>query len=74
MHASNDSREAFDAIDWTALDIAAVYAFYQSINRPTSERALLVAPVDPAKRDEWRRRCVADLAAMQKRACPSCAA
>lgn len=65
---------AFDAIDWTALNLSEVYAFYESINRPVPERALLAAPVDPAERDNWRRRCVADLAAMQNRACPTCAA
>jgi hypothetical protein len=73
--SENENTEAkFEAIDWTTLDIDAVYAFYNAIGRPVQERALLVCPVAKHLREDWRRRCVVDLAAMQKRACPSCAA
>ncbi|MCL8489485.1 hypothetical protein [Bradyrhizobium denitrificans] len=64
----------FAAINWETLDVSAVCAFYDQIGRPPGERALLVAPVDPALRDAWRRRCIADLSAMQARGCPTCGA
>jgi hypothetical protein len=64
----------YEEIDWDFLDINAVYAFYNSINRPVEQRVLLCAPINPALHHEWRRQCVADYKAMQGRACPGCAA
>lgn len=62
----------FDNINWETLDINAVYAFYETCGRPVEQRALLCAPINPALREDWRRRCVADFKAMQGRDCPSC--
>ncbi|MEY9607039.1 hypothetical protein ABIF74_011792 [Bradyrhizobium japonicum] len=65
---------AFNQINWETLDINAVYAFYEACGRPLEARALLLAPINPALRDDWRRRCVADYQAMRGRDCPGCAA
>lgn len=69
-----NTSDAFEQINWDTLDINAVYAFYEACGRPVEQRALLCAPVNPALREDWRRRCVADFKAMQGRACPGCAA
>ena len=66
------SITTFEEINWDTLDINAVYAFYDACNRPLEQRALLLAPVNPALREEWQRRCVADFKAMQGRDCPGC--
>lgn len=66
---------AYAAIDWSSVNYEAVAAYYAAIGRPPAEQVLLVhGPVHPSVLPAWRRRCLADLAAMQRRACPGCAA
>jgi hypothetical protein len=65
---------AFEEINWDTFDINAVYAFYEACGRPLDQRALLLAPVNPGLREDWRRRCVADFKVIQGRSCPGCAA
>jgi hypothetical protein len=70
-----DVDAAFAAIDWVTLDMPAVAAFYAATGRPAHEQVLFFAPwVEIAPQSTLRRQCLADLAAMQKRACPGCAA
>jgi hypothetical protein len=74
MNDNHNIAAQFEAIDWNTIDLNAVHAFYEAINRPHIERALLLGPIALDKREAWRRQCVSDLQAMQKRACPGCAA
>ncbi|MGX7742338.1 hypothetical protein [Rhodopseudomonas parapalustris] len=62
----------FERIDWQAIDIGAVIAFYDRTGRPLGERALLIAPVDPRHREAWQRACIADYEEYRRARCGAC--
>ncbi|KRQ01276.1 hypothetical protein AOQ73_18145 [Bradyrhizobium pachyrhizi] len=72
MAGASVPSAGFDAINWLAIDPGLVCAFYEATGRPLGQRVLLQPFADVANRETWRRQCLADLVAMQDRACPTC--